>query len=75
MFSKELIGKEVETITGRSVGVLEDMVVDTEDGSLKYLLISTSGKVLNDAHRIDENGRIVVETNRIRIDGDRLIIN
>lgn len=75
MFSKDLFGKEVETITGLSVGILEDVVIDTDDGSIKYLLISTVGKVIRDQHKIDEKGRAVVETDRIRIEGDRIIIN
>jgi sporulation protein YlmC with PRC-barrel domain len=75
MFSKELIGKDVETITGRSVGVLEDIVIDTDDGSIKYLLITAAGNVVGGPHKVDENGRIVVETDRIRISGNKLIIN
>ncbi|MCL2031683.1 MAG: PRC-barrel domain-containing protein [Methanomassiliicoccaceae archaeon] len=75
IFSREIIGKEVETITGRTVGVLEDIVIDTEDGSIKYLLISTAGNVLGESHKVDEKGRAVVETDRIRISGNRLIIN
>lgn len=74
LFSKELIGMEVETITGRSVGILEDIVIDTDDGTLKYLLVSTAGKVIGD-HKVDGKGRAVVETDRIRIDGNKLIIN
>ena len=75
MFSKELIGKEVETINGRSVGKLEDIVIDTDDGSIKYLLISAAGNVVGGAHKVDEKGRIVVETDRIRVDGNKLVIN
>jgi len=75
MFSRELIGKEVESITGRSVGTLEDIVIDTDDGSIRYLLVSASGNVIGGPHKVDEDGRIVVETDRIRVDGNRLIIN
>ncbi len=75
VFSKELIGKEVETITGRSVGKLEDIVIDTDDGSIKYLLVSAAGNVIGGPHKLDEKGRMVVETDRIRVDGDRLVIN
>jgi sporulation protein YlmC with PRC-barrel domain len=75
MFSRELIGKDVETITGRTVGKLDDIVIDTDDGSIKYLLVSASGNVMGGPHKVDEEGRFVVETDRIRVDGDRLIIN
>ncbi|MDR1690576.1 MAG: PRC-barrel domain-containing protein, partial [Candidatus Methanoplasma sp.] len=75
LFSRELIGKEVETITGRTVGVLEDIVIDTDDGSIVYLLVSMSGNVLSGSHKVDDKGRAVVETDRIRVDGGRIIIN
>ena len=75
LFFKELAGKEVETITGKKVGILEDLVVDTDDGSIRYLIISTAGNVIGFPHKIDENGRAVVETDRIRIEDGRMIIN
>ncbi|MDR0509286.1 MAG: PRC-barrel domain-containing protein [Candidatus Methanoplasma sp.] len=75
IFSTELFGKEVVTIAGTSIGIIEDCVVDTDRGSIKYLLVSTGGNVISEPHKVDENGRLVVETDRIRIDGNRLVIN
>jgi len=75
IFSTEILGKEVETIAGRSVGTIDDIVIDTNDGSIKYILISARGNVMGGPHKVDEDGRMVVETNRIRIDGNKLIIN
>jgi sporulation protein YlmC with PRC-barrel domain len=75
IFSKEIIGKEVETITGRVVGILEDIVIDTEDGSIIYLLIATSGNVMGESHKVDDKGRAVVETDRIRIKDNKIVIN
>jgi len=75
IFSSEIFGKEVETITGRPVGVVEDIVIDTDDGSIRYILISAKGNVMSGPHKVDDYGRMVVETNRIRIDGNKLIIN
>jgi len=75
IFSRELIGKNVETITGKVVGVLEDLVIDTEDGSVRYLLISAAGNVLGEAHKVDDKGRVVVETDRIRIKENKIVIN
>ena len=74
-FGKELLGKEVGTIAGRTVGILEDIVIDTDDGTIKYFLISAKGKIVGESHKVDENGRLVVETDRIRIEGNKLIIN
>jgi len=75
LFFKEFAGKEVETITGKKVGILEDVVIDTDDGSIRYLIISTAGNVIGFPHKIDEKGRAVVETDRIRIEDGRIIIN
>lgn len=75
IFSREMLGKDVETITGRTVGKLEDMVIDTADGSIVYLLISASGNVVGGEHKVDDKGRMVVETDRIRFDGNKIIIN
>jgi len=75
IFSKEIFGKEVETIAGRAVGTVEDIVIDTDDGSIRYILIAAKGNVMSGPHKVDEYGRMVVETNRIRIDGNKLIIN
>jgi len=75
LFFKEFVGKEVETITGKKVGILEDIVVNTDDGSIVYLIVSTAGNVIGSPHKIDEKGRAVVETDRIRIEGERVIIN
>jgi sporulation protein YlmC with PRC-barrel domain len=75
IFSRELLGKDVETINGLLIGTLEDIVIDTEDGSIRYLLISTGGSVMGEAHKVDDKGRAVVETDRIRVSGDKLIIN
>ena len=74
-FGAELLGKEVVTIKGRTVGVLEDIVIDTDDGLIKYLLVSAKGKITGEPHKVDENGRLVVETDRIRVEGNRLVIN
>jgi sporulation protein YlmC with PRC-barrel domain len=75
IFSREIIGKEVETITGRMVGVLEDLVVDTEDGTIIYLLIATAGNVMGESHKVDEKGRAVEATDRIRIKDNKIVIN
>ena len=75
MFSKELIGKEVVTISGRTIGILEDIVIDTDDGSIKYFLMAASGNVVEGQHKVDGDGRLVVETDRIRVNEGKLIIN
>lgn len=74
-YSRELIGYVVETIAGNPVGILDDIVIDTLGGRIKYLLIKPSNNVIKGAAKVDEKGRLVVETNRIRIEKDKIIIN
>jgi sporulation protein YlmC with PRC-barrel domain len=75
MFARELIGMEVATASGRRVGILEDIVIETVGGSLRYLLVSASGSVFDAPRKVDEKGRMVVETDRMRIEDGRIIIN
>lgn len=74
-FSGEIIGLTVETVAGTAVGILDDIVIDTENGHIKYLLVKPAGAVINGPTRVDEAGRLVVETDRLRIDGGKVIIN
>lgn len=74
-YSRELIGCVVETISGTSVGILDDIVIDTVGGRVKYLLIKPSDYVINGPAKVDEKGRLVVETNRIRLDNGKIVIN
>ncbi|MDN5357239.1 MAG: hypothetical protein PWR17_408 [Candidatus Methanomethylophilaceae archaeon] len=74
-FSREVIGLAVETVAGTAVGVLDDIVIDTENGRIKYLLVKPAGAVINGPAKVDEAGRLVVETDRLRIDGGKVIIN
>lgn len=74
-FSKELLGRVVETLSGKTVGVLDDIVLDTVGGGVKYLLINPVGSVFNKSVKMDRKGRLVVETDRVRLEGERIIIN
>ncbi len=74
-FVKELVGMDVVTVNGRTIGVLSDVVIDTDDGRIAYILVKSEGNVLTTAHKVDEEGRLVVETQRIRVDGDKIVIN
>lgn len=62
-------------MNGRPIGLLSDIVIDTNDGRIAYILIESQGNVLTTAHRVDAEGRLVVETQRLRVDGDKIVIN
>ncbi|MCK9322731.1 MAG: PRC-barrel domain-containing protein [Candidatus Methanomethylophilaceae archaeon] len=75
MFTKELIEKPVETVTGRDIGILKDFVIDTETAKIKYLLVASEGSVMNTSQKIDDKGRLVIETDRLRVENNKIIIN
>jgi len=57
------------------VGILDDIVLDTVGGGVKYLLINPVGSAFNESVKMDKKGRLVVETERIRLEGERIVIN
>ncbi len=74
-FSKELMGRVVENISGGTVGILEDIVLDVVSGRIKYLLIRPTSSVISREAKVDEYGRLVVSTGRILLEGERIVIN
>ncbi len=73
--TRELIGKKVETVGGKKIGTLSDIVVNCDNGTIKYLLIKTDGTLLNSTQKVDEAGRLVITTEKIRVEEDRIVIN
>ncbi len=57
------------------MGILDDIVLDTVGGGVKYLLINPVGSAFNESVKMDKKGRLVVETERIRLEGERIVIN
>ena len=56
--TKELIGKTVITGNGTILGTLDEMVVDTDTGEVKYILVRSDAKH-NPGQKIDSKGRHV----------------
>jgi len=54
----ELIGKTVMTANGAVLGVLDEMVIDTETGEIKYILVRSGPKHVP-GQKIDSKGRCV----------------
>ena len=59
----ELIGKTVMTANGSILGTLDEVVVDTETGEMKYILVKGSDYAAN--QRIDSKGRAVYTFSRM----------
>ena len=58
MLTNEIIGKTVMTANGAVLGTLDEMVVDTETGEIKYILVKSDAKY-NTGQKIDSKGRCV----------------
>ena len=56
------------------IGVLDDIVLDADSGVIKRLVVVPTGKMTNISHKVDENGRVVIEIKSMRIDDGRLLI-
>ena len=73
IFSEELIGKSAMTSGGYPIGIVEDMVVDTESGELKYLLVRSAGGNVT-TQKVDGKGRAVITFSSLKITGDNIIV-
>lgn len=74
-FAGELIGREVLTSGGRRIGILADLVIDCDDGTIAHLLVDPDGSVMSTVRRVDGLGRIVVSAERMRTESGRIVIN
>jgi sporulation protein YlmC with PRC-barrel domain len=75
VFLGEMLGKRVETSSGRYLGMLDDLVIDTVSGTIVYILVSPSGAVYLKEHKVDERGRYVIQTDGFRLESDRVVID
>lgn len=75
IFLSEMNGKPVETAGGRSLGVLDGLVIDTATGDLLYLLVDSNGAVYTKNHKVDEKGRYVIQADTVSIEASRIVIN
>lgn len=74
VFTDEVIGKYAMTSGGYPIGLVEDLVIDTETGEVKYLLVKpASGNLAN--QKTDGRGRSVITIGSMKISGDNVIIS
>ncbi len=74
LFSEEIIGKNAITSGGYPIGSVEDIVIDTETGELKYLLVRPAAGNIS-TQRTDGKGRAVINIGSIKVSGDNVIIS
>jgi sporulation protein YlmC with PRC-barrel domain len=74
LFSEEIIGKNAITSGGYPIGSVEDIVIDTETGELKYLLVRPAAGNIS-TQKTDGKGRAVINIGSIKVSGDNVIIS
>ena len=58
LLRNEIIGKTVMTSNGTVLGTLDEMVIDTETGEIKYILVRSDPRK-GTGQKIDSKGRTV----------------
>ena len=74
VFSDELIGKNAITSGGYPIGTVEDIVIDTETGEIKFILVRPAAGNIT-TQRTDGKGRAVVTVSAMKVSGDSVIIS
>ncbi len=54
----EILGKTVMTANGAVLGTLDELVIDTDTGEVKYILVRSDAN-LKSGQKIDSKGRCV----------------
>ena len=73
IFTKELMGLTAMTTGGYPLGIIEDVVIETTTGEMKYLLVKmrTAAKA---GQKVDSKGRAVIAFNNLKIVGENVMI-
>ena len=74
MFSDALIGKKAMTSGGYPIGIIEEIVIDTETGEMKYLLVRPDAGAAS-MNKTDGKGRAVISIGTLKIADDNVILS
>ena len=74
LLTEQIVGMTAMSQGGAVTGTVDDLVIDTETGEIRYLLIRTSGHLLP-GKMVDGKGRMVVAYNNVVITGSNLIFS
>ncbi|MCL2786110.1 MAG: PRC-barrel domain-containing protein [Methanomassiliicoccaceae archaeon] len=72
MFITEIAGKMAVSKDGQMLGCIEDIVIDTSTGQIKYLILSATTKV---SDMVDDMGRAIVAVKKMHLDQEYVIIS
>ena len=74
LFSDEIVGKSAITSGGYPIGTVEDIVIDTETGEIRFLLVRPAAGNIT-TQRTDGKGRAVVTVSSMKVSGDCVIVS
>ena len=73
-FATEILGLEARTGDGKRLGKVDDIVVDTQSGEMKYILLRDCSEMCG-RYRTDPDGRKVVDFRTIDITDGAVILS
>jgi len=71
VFISEIAGKMAVREDGQLLGQIEDIVIDTSTGMVKYLVLGPSTKI---SEMVDDMGRAVITVKKMQFDQDFIIV-
>jgi sporulation protein YlmC with PRC-barrel domain len=72
VFITEIAGKTAITKDGRMLGPVEDVVIDTSTGFIRYLVLRSNTMV---SDTVDDIGRPVIAITGLRLDQDHVMVS
>jgi len=71
VFISEIAGKMAVSKDGQLLGQIEDIVIDTSTGMVRYLVLGPSTRV---SDMVDDMGRAVITVKNMQFDQDYIIV-
>ena len=72
VFITEVAGKMAVSKDGQLLGHIEDIVIDTSTGMIRYLILGATTKV---SDMVDDVGRAVIAVKKLQLDQDYVIVS
>jgi len=71
VFISEIAGRMAVSKDGQLLGSIEDVVIDTSTGFIRYLILGQSAKA---SDMVDDMGRAVIPVKKMQLDQDYVIV-
>jgi len=71
VFISEIAGRMAVSKDGQLLGSIEDVVIDTSTGFVRYLILGQSAKA---SDMVDDMGRVVIPVRKMQLDQDYVIV-